>query len=558
MIPAPRPKNSSGMASPGNVVILVTMIVGLCLLPFYRYHFNGDTPSYLSVATHYYHGRWHEAINGYWSPMFSWLIALLMFVGATSILATKFVGLGAVALSLHQLDRMMDSVETDVRLKTAVLAAFAVFCLVCAYGWATPDLLFAGILLLYCQTAMNVYQTPRNTSHWAGLFAGLAFLTKSFALPFFVFHFTALGIYAFFLSGLEKRRVIVRYAIGVAVFSVIAISWAATLSTKYEKFTFGTAGGFNLKIVALKGAYSPVQMRVPDDNILIKPGTPHAINSWEDPSLWKIRDVQTPPLATALTFVKQIPRNIFEQLRFIAKAVLPLLLAAVFAAYFALKRRKEGTSQIVFYWLATVVLYCAGFWIIFQMKRYLLFPMLALVPVATALPRLLAGRDHPLKSPRAALAIVAVSMGLIAGPALYDFWSLRNDGLKEANLATRLTEEFGPGQRIVTLPHGGSSNSEIIAGRPPEEVGLTYLVTQWGGQFYGLVTLDDVAKNFEKLAREFKENEITQLLVWNEEGKRSLLPNQPLNRDPSQYPLVYDPRTLVKPGSTSEKSADGS
>ena len=44
----------------------------------FRTYANPDTVSYLDIAVKYSQGRWSEAVNDYWSPLYSW--ALVPFV----------------------------------------------------------------------------------------------------------------------------------------------------------------------------------------------------------------------------------------------------------------------------------------------------------------------------------------------------------------------------------------------------------------------------------------------------------------------------------------------
>src|SRR3982751_967105 len=36
--------------------------------------------SYLDIASYYAKGDWHSALNSYWSPLYSWILATLMVV----------------------------------------------------------------------------------------------------------------------------------------------------------------------------------------------------------------------------------------------------------------------------------------------------------------------------------------------------------------------------------------------------------------------------------------------------------------------------------------------
>src|SRR5262245_24009380 len=39
-----------------------------------------DIVSYLDIGDAYLHGRWSEAINGYWNPLYSWILGLVNLI----------------------------------------------------------------------------------------------------------------------------------------------------------------------------------------------------------------------------------------------------------------------------------------------------------------------------------------------------------------------------------------------------------------------------------------------------------------------------------------------
>ncbi len=62
------------------VCILVYLIIGILLVQNYLYIVYTDTISYIHVAQLYINGCFSYAINGYWSPLFSWLLIPFLMV----------------------------------------------------------------------------------------------------------------------------------------------------------------------------------------------------------------------------------------------------------------------------------------------------------------------------------------------------------------------------------------------------------------------------------------------------------------------------------------------
>ena len=63
------------------VVLIIYTIIAVFSLKYFQYKIAGDEISYINIAHAYVIGDWRNAINGYWSPLFSWLMTpfLLLF-----------------------------------------------------------------------------------------------------------------------------------------------------------------------------------------------------------------------------------------------------------------------------------------------------------------------------------------------------------------------------------------------------------------------------------------------------------------------------------------------
>ena len=54
-------------------IIIIYFIIGIFLIQYYQYGLNSDSISYITIAQEYLKGHFTDAVNGYWSPLFSWL-----------------------------------------------------------------------------------------------------------------------------------------------------------------------------------------------------------------------------------------------------------------------------------------------------------------------------------------------------------------------------------------------------------------------------------------------------------------------------------------------------
>src|SRR6266436_6436899 len=56
----------------------IAIVTGFLQTWMARFSVTSDGICYLDIASAYLRGDWHNALNSYWSPFFSWLLALAM------------------------------------------------------------------------------------------------------------------------------------------------------------------------------------------------------------------------------------------------------------------------------------------------------------------------------------------------------------------------------------------------------------------------------------------------------------------------------------------------
>jgi hypothetical protein len=85
---------TGGMKSLGAAVFL-WIVLGVLFLPLFLPLLNADGTSYISIAEKYARGDFRNAINGYWGPLLSWLMAPLIAFGVGPFAAARIVILAA-------------------------------------------------------------------------------------------------------------------------------------------------------------------------------------------------------------------------------------------------------------------------------------------------------------------------------------------------------------------------------------------------------------------------------------------------------------------------------
>jgi hypothetical protein len=256
------------------------------LLWVYRYQINPDGISYISIAQKYAAGNWREAVNGCWSPLFSWLLVPALTAGAEPVLAAHAlqVLLGLVCWPFFSV--LLGRVGLRREIETAVWYSFAVLLTSFVFYSISPDILVVVVMLAY----LAVITAPRFESGLkacvlAGLIGAAGFLAKAYLLVFFLCHFSLVMLARFFTSADRgDKLVIVRNALaGIAVCVVISGVWIAVLSAKYHRIVVNSAARLVWDV-----RNSP-SMRNPINDIgFITPPNPSAVSVWEDLSGVKV------------------------------------------------------------------------------------------------------------------------------------------------------------------------------------------------------------------------------------------------------------------------------
>jgi 4-amino-4-deoxy-L-arabinose transferase-like glycosyltransferase len=240
---------------------LVAIVIGALQTAAGRFPIGEDGVSYLDVADAYLRGDWHNALNAYWSPMYSWVLAAGLgvmrpspFSESTVVHAINFlVYLAALAafefflrqlLALHTARSREAAANNELRLPAGALLAFAYATFVWVTSqWIsvpleTPDMclsilvyLAVGILL-----RMRSRQPSRGTFAAYGAVLGLAFLTKSAMFPLAFVFFALLFL-------VVKRKTVWRgVATAVVAYAIVAGPFIAAISIAKGRFTTGDTG----------------------------------------------------------------------------------------------------------------------------------------------------------------------------------------------------------------------------------------------------------------------------------------------------------------------------
>ncbi len=226
-----------------------------------RNSMNVDGMSYIDVARAYANGDWAGAINGYWSPLYSWLVAAVMLVLDPSpqhefaaVHALNFClflfALVAFEFFLRELFITLESGQARRESKPGRAwwalgySLFAYASLVLTnLGHVGPDILLCAWLYLSAGILIRVARDRevslvRAVALGATMAAG--YLTKSVMFPLSLVVFgTAVVLVA------RKRLSLAGLLVSAAVFVFVAGPWILALSEAKGRFTSGDSGKLN-------------------------------------------------------------------------------------------------------------------------------------------------------------------------------------------------------------------------------------------------------------------------------------------------------------------------
>ncbi len=359
-------------------ILLVYLLFALFLLPFYQYQINPDGVSYIGIAQKYLAGNFKDAVNGYWGMFYPLLLVPFLALPITPLLAGKLLALFLGSLLITGFYSLAGIFSVSQKVKILSSVALIPPALYFAYSVTTSDLLLTTLLLFYHRPLFDPrYGKSAKPALLCGLIGGLAYLTKQYALPFFLVHFFLANIIYYKFGEINVRKAALSFLSGLLVLLIIAGLWSAALTAKYGYFTLGTSGQYNTAIV---GPF--YQGQHPSDiNILIPPPNSSAVSAWEDPGIVKV----TPwnPLGSFgdlkyqfFIFRGNLPRIVTFLEIFSLFSVWIIIQSAFSIFRFGqLNSRNKVLTLIILY---SIIVYTAGYSLLVVQERYL-WPVFVLV-----------------------------------------------------------------------------------------------------------------------------------------------------------------------------------
>ena len=239
-----------------------------------RYSMDPDGICYLDLGDAFFHRKWFDAVNGYWSPLYSWLLGAAMFLGKPSrqwefplVHVVNFLIYVAALAGFEFFLRTLlpqaapERVASGATAGTSVVAFSRVSLLALGYSlflwtsldlisvWgASPDLCLAGFVYLIAGLLLRIRAKSSVSLYLTlGMVLGLAYLTKAVMFPL-GFAFIAIGFFA-----VPRGKRLGYVMVTTMAFLGVSAPWLVALSRAKGRFDFGDSGRLNYSALVSPG-----------------------------------------------------------------------------------------------------------------------------------------------------------------------------------------------------------------------------------------------------------------------------------------------------------------
>lgn len=260
--------------------MVFALVVGGLACLWSPHQINPDATAYFTIAEKYARFDFH-AINGYWGPLFSWLLVPFVWLGIGLDGAARGLSVLAAGATIGVLysfwrSRGLSRV-TSVSLCTALAALLAGWALL---GPTSPDMLFTFLVALFAVRLDRFLVAPTVRSGvWLGCLGAAMYFAKGFGLYLFLAAAVGVALWRWWHGG--RRRAVRQVAPMFLSFAVLVAPFVLALSLKYHQPTVNTTGSY------VHRAFGPVTQG--DQPMLTSgpfaPPNSSATTVWEDPTL---------------------------------------------------------------------------------------------------------------------------------------------------------------------------------------------------------------------------------------------------------------------------------
>jgi hypothetical protein len=221
--------------------VILFCVLYLIFIPFYLYQAGSDTVSYIAIAENYLAGNWSLAMNGYWSPLFSFMLMPFVALHIEPLMGVKIIGLASSILIFYSFKKLADIFmlkKEDTVIATYFLVPLLLWC---SFSNTCPDVMATSILLFFLTKLFQTSYTPKDLV-LIPLLGFVCYLGKYYNIYFIILAFIGRAVF------IKNEYRIKELAITLGLYLAICSIWLFCIYNKYDKFTPTTATNYNLYI----------------------------------------------------------------------------------------------------------------------------------------------------------------------------------------------------------------------------------------------------------------------------------------------------------------------
>jgi hypothetical protein len=449
----------------------------------YRSEMNNDGLFYLDVARTYASGDWFAAVNGFWSPLYSWIMTPLLAFNPNP--QHEFAAVHAVSfllflLALAAFDFFLRELFTTLQGNGSTsrkvfgrawwacgYALFAYASLVMVnLGRVGPDILVAACM--YAASALLLRFARTDTfPFWSavslGVTLGLGYLAKSVLFPI-----SLVILATTFAVVFRQRRRWVGAAIALLAFVLIAAPWIKVLSSSKQRFTVLDAGRLNyawkvnnVPISHWQG--DPVHgnplhatRKLSDGPVVYEFATPirGTYPVWQDPSYW-FDGIH--PRFTVREQLRRVMNSVGDYLR--SEWFYPLLLGLLTMVFLAGRRALKLAARKTWFILVPSAAGLSAYTLVLISDRYIApFVLVASLALLAGMASGQVNGEHvPARNARSVPLAMATVFGLMVVAQMWFVDRLLGPG-DHFRTSVRFAQlGVTPGSRVGMI--GGSPNA---------------------------------------------------------------------------------------------------
>ncbi len=348
------------------VLLLTSTGLFACLFPFFKHQLNPDAVAYIAIAEKYASGNFQAAFSGYWSPLISWLLAPFLIIGVPAITAFKIINHIAAIFVASKCLRIFPELRSGTLLPFVISQTVYITAMMHGICSSTPDVVSAALViqvLLLLQQLM-VKSENKTISILAGIISAIAFYAKHYNLAGCSILY--LLTFLFLLKQKDIKPKITALAGSYLLFIVLCLPWAFLNLQNNQKFTFSTAGTFNMSM--LRQAHMP-QPGQEGNHLLNLPYHTFTYASIENPLTYAVSK-WTPfdDFSSFKTYIGfNVPKNIWHTLQFLAHLLFLFMVLWVMLRSRLIEKWRHASFQLL-----SAFLYPALYMLIVSEYRYLI------------------------------------------------------------------------------------------------------------------------------------------------------------------------------------------